>query len=191
MNALLETPLRVCRVCGLEAYMEDDLKLFKKRTGYPYDRLTICKKCVRSGLKKSSTPYIRKCYVCGYEAHIIEELEKFTKHKNRPLGRSYICKKCDAEKAKESLYKTSKFIEVFKDRNKTETINCYFCGESIIKTKGQDKDALNIHSLDGNHNNWNEDNKVPTHRSCHSYFHSKTSNSAQHLEKWRNSVLGS
>lgn len=50
-------------------------------------------------------------------------------------------------------------------------MNCHFCGESIIKMSGKDSDSLLIHSLDGNHNNWDPKNKVPVHRGCHSRFH--------------------
>jgi len=37
--------LRVCRVCGLEAWTEEDLEQFKKDKGSRYGRDTICKKC--------------------------------------------------------------------------------------------------------------------------------------------------
>lgn len=49
---------------------------------------------------------------------------------------------------------------------------CYFCGEEITKFKGIKGDCVVIHSLDGNHNNWDKSNKVPAHRRCHSEFHS-------------------
>ena len=48
---------------------------------------------------------------------------------------------------------------------------CYFCGEPIVKLEGCSSESLAIHSLDENHDNWNKDNKVPTHRGCHTKFH--------------------
>jgi len=38
-------PLRTCRVCGLEAYTEENLKLFRVAKTKPYGRCTICKTC--------------------------------------------------------------------------------------------------------------------------------------------------
>ena len=38
-------PLRVCRGCGLEAYTNKDLELFRKHKQRPHGRDTICKKC--------------------------------------------------------------------------------------------------------------------------------------------------
>jgi hypothetical protein len=50
---------------------------------------------------------------------------------------------------------------------------CYFCGEPITARKGdpRTKDSLDIHSLDGNHDNWEPSNKVPTHKKCHVSYH--------------------
>lgn len=41
---------------------------------------------------------------------------------------------------------------------------CYFCGKTILED-------LVVHSLDGDHENWDPANKVDAHRSCHSGFH--------------------
>lgn len=49
---------------------------------------------------------------------------------------------------------------------------CYFCGEEIVK-RGRESDSLCVHSLDGNHDNWDPDNKVPTHKKCHTEYHAK------------------
>lgn len=48
---------------------------------------------------------------------------------------------------------------------------CVFCGNPIIKMEGRDSDSLAVHSLDGNHNNWNSENKVFSHYGCHNRFH--------------------
>jgi len=45
-------PLRVCRVCGLKAYTEDDLELFRQDKRAPYGHSTLCKKCHRERYRK-------------------------------------------------------------------------------------------------------------------------------------------
>lgn len=66
----------------------------------------------------------------------------------------------------------SKFKEdEYKNHFVLKSIICHFCGEPITKLKGRDGDSLVTHSLDGNHNNWAPENKVPTHRKCHTRFH--------------------
>jgi len=53
----------------------------------------------------------------------------------------------------------------------SEDMVCFFCDEPITKMYGLGPDSLLIHSLDGNHENWDSENKVPTHRGCHQRFH--------------------
>lgn len=50
---------------------------------------------------------------------------------------------------------------------------CYFCGEPITVVRGLSSDAKVVHSLDGNHDNWDPDNKVLAHNGCHHTFHCK------------------
>ncbi len=47
---------------------------------------------------------------------------------------------------------------------------CYFCGKDILY-RGIGGECLTIHSVDGNHENYAEDNKVPTHKGCHIKYH--------------------
>lgn len=51
--------------------------------------------------------------------------------------------------------------------------NCFFCGKPITNREGNrgGGKALVVHSLDGNHENWAPDNKVPAHKKCHMRFH--------------------
>ncbi len=49
--------------------------------------------------------------------------------------------------------------------------SCYFCGEQITKMSGMESKSLFIHSLDGDHGNWEPTNKVPTHHGCHARYH--------------------
>lgn len=60
-----------------------------------------------------------------------------------------------------------RFIESLGDN-----VMCYFCGEEITK-KYYDgtAESLTLHSLDGDHGNWEPTNKVPTHLRCHSRYH--------------------
>ena len=67
----------------------------------------------------------------------------------------------------------ARLIEDFRTRTPDGSLECYFCNEVIIKLISRDGDAITIHSLDGNNENWNVNNKVPTHKSCHNSHHSK------------------
>lgn len=51
-------------------------------------------------------------------------------------------------------------------------LDCYHCNNLII-VRGVTREGLVFHSLDGNHNNWSPENKVPVHRKCHPKVHSK------------------
>jgi len=50
---------------------------------------------------------------------------------------------------------------------------CYFCGEEITRKYGTRTESLVFHSLDGNHNNWDPENKVPAHHGHHISYHGK------------------
>jgi len=76
-------PLRKCRDCGLEAWNEEDLKLFKKQKTSLYGRSNWCKKCCAKytmnrypskRMKESldNLEYPTYCYFCG------EEITKFS-----------------------------------------------------------------------------------------------------------------
>ena len=62
-------------------------------------------------------------------------------------------------------------IEIFRTRSPDGIISCYFCGEKVMKLDGKTGDAIHIHSLDGDHDNWDPANKVPTHCACHIPYH--------------------
>lgn len=107
---------------------------------------------------------LRICRVCGLEAYTEEDLEPFVKHRNKLHGHDTICKKCHCEIEKERWWnKRGKFIEVFRERSPDGLIRCYFCGEIT--------EVEIIHSLDGDHENWSPENKVPAHWGCHSSHH--------------------
>lgn len=110
---------------------------------------------------------LRICIVCGCEAYTEEDLETFTKHQYMLYGRQNLCKKCERNR----VSRTPKLIEVFRLRSPDGRLICYFCGEEVTKYEGQNRDSLAIHSLDGDHENWSLENKVPTHCGCHSSHH--------------------
>ncbi len=178
-------PLRRCRVCGLEAYIDQDLELFKKRTGYPYNRLTICKSCNSRQLKKPPDQFLRKCRVCGLEANTDDDLINFVNHKKQPHGKDNLCRPCLNKQQKERSHHTEELIEVYRKRSSDGKIYCYFCGDEVTILNGKIKKSLVNHSLDRNHNNWNPNNKVPAHLQCHSTYHSYSDNTAQYIKKWR------
>jgi len=105
---------------------------------------------------------LRKCLVCGLEAWTEEELEKFVKCTGMPYDRRTICKECHNKRRRKSRFRLISESPYY----------CYFCGKKITKLKGMDKYSLVVHSLDGNHNNWNPENKVPAHNICHLEYHS-------------------
>ena len=62
-------------------------------------------------------------------------------------------------------------IETFRAQSSDGIIRCHFCGEEVVKLEGKTGDSIHIHSLDGNHANWDLINKVPTHCACHISYH--------------------
>lgn len=174
-------PLRTCRDCGLQVFTEKDLDKFAKKREGKYGRDTICKDCLNRRLRKPAPPplpYLRKCRVCGVEAKTLQDLEKFTINRDSKHDRANLCKQCHNKYILERNKEDNS--RIFHFRHKEELIKyfglplkCHFCGKEITKLNGQTRDSLVIHSLDGNHDNWNPANKVPTHQHCHVTYHNK------------------
>ncbi|MEL7408166.1 MAG: RNA-dependent DNA polymerase, partial [Cyanobacteria bacterium J06558_2] len=55
---------------------------------------------------------------------------------------------------------------------KRQNHSCVACGLKLI---GNEK--VNLHHVDGNHNNWSHNNLVAIHESCHDYTHMSKSDS--------------
>lgn len=172
--------LRKCRVCGLEAHTLEKLELFTSNKTGKFKKGNLCKECVRKAKRKPKPPYLKKCRVCGIEAHTQEDLEQFYSNKKASYGKANFCKKC-GNKKKVLYTRKNKDRTTFRRRQLNliagfpKPILCHFCSKQIIKLDGVSSDSLIIHSLDGNHENWEPPNKVPCHQTCHISYHNKNS----------------
>ncbi len=140
---------------------------------------------------------LRVCRVCGLAAHTEAELELFKINKKSHHRRQNLCKRCHNKNPyKKEDPRRNEFIAVFRERSPDGLLHCYFCDGEVSKLKGQDSDSLNIHSLDGNHDNWDPANKVPTHYWCHLSHHKsgeknhqwlgdEASYHTKYMRKWR------
>jgi RNA-directed DNA polymerase len=54
------------------------------------------------------------------------------------------------------------------------------CGHCGLKMLSDEK--VHLHHVDGNHNNWNKNNLLAVHESCHDYIHMGKSESQEHRE---------
>jgi len=75
-------PLRVCRVCGLEALTEEDLILFAKNKPSLHGRQNICQKCLSGEAKQRSSrtvddpPGSTRCRICGRLLRVAESVDR-------------------------------------------------------------------------------------------------------------------
>ncbi len=113
----------------------------------------------------ATTEVLRICRDCGLEAYLEEDLELFRKHKASRHGRQNLCGRCCSKRHN----RTTEFLEVFHAR--ADGLQCHFCGKEVTNLERRHSDSLIIHSLDGNHRNWDHANKVPAHRACHNTHH--------------------
>ena len=65
----------------------------------------------------------------------------------------------------------SKRNSAFYDGSKAKILrkqnhSCGHCGQKFINDE-----KIELHHIDGNHNNWKEKNLLVIHRSCHQYIH--------------------
>ena len=113
---------------------------------------------------------LRTCTVCGLEAHTIEDLELFRKKKLSVHGRENLCKACYNDKNRNYGSRQKRWHELVEFFQKP--LRCSHCGELITDIEStREPESLVIHSIDGNHDNWNPMNKTPMHLECHSSFH--------------------
>ncbi len=79
----LNIPLRVCRVCGLEAHTEEDLALFTKHKSCLHGRDAFCKRCCNASKSKTAEfveifrarPTGMNCHFCGETVTTLEGRE--------------------------------------------------------------------------------------------------------------------
>lgn len=177
----MSKPLRKCSKCGLEAWTTEDLVKFCNDKGSKHKKRNLCLKCNKNYMRnyerkppKPKPSYLRKCVDCGLEAHAKEDLKLFRFSIRKPHKRDNWCLDCYNK-----YQKTKKYVKKARDIQKEEIIEnfekplrCYFCGELITIMEGKKAESFAGHSLDGNHWNFEPENKVPTHRGCHSQWHS-------------------
>ncbi len=138
---------------------------------------------------------LRICRFCNLKAHTEEDLKPFVRDRHSIHGRQNLCRKCSRENSREYRFRTAEFIKIFRAR--PTGLQCHFCEEPVTKLSGQFSDSLAIHSLDGNHENWDPLNKGPTHKYCHNRHHNPrgegssnwqgdvVSNHAKYMRGWR------
>ena len=107
--------------------------------------------------------------MCGLEAYAKEDLEKFRKNKESVHGRENLCKPCYNSINRHYGARQIRWDELVNGFG--IPVVCYFCGREVTDIEGRTDESLVIHSLDGNHENWNPENKVPAHNNCHCSFH--------------------
>lgn len=143
--------------------------------------ITLCsrKRRLRTNMAEEPTDWkaLRTCNVCGIQAFTVGDLEKFAGDKSDLYGKRTICKACynkyQREKWSREYYlryyrtKEQALIEKF-----VYPIKCYFCGKPIIKPEERRDNSLVLHSLNGNHEDFDPSNKVLVHRVCHTRYHS-------------------
>lgn len=100
--------LRKCRVCGLEAYTEKDLKLFRTRIGCYYGKENICKKCVCSNVDKE---YSKKKYLENREEKIKKGRAYRLRVKVLNPKSKYIKQSEDVRKEKARIYRRNHLKE--------------------------------------------------------------------------------
>lgn len=93
--------------------------------------------------------------------------------KGKCTGSDHPCWRGGVSRIQTNKRRNMELIEIFRAGIPNGIVGCYFCGEEIMKFEGMARDALAIHSLDGNHENWDSINKVPAHLGCHSSFHNR------------------
>ena len=60
---------------------------------------------------------------------------------------------------------------------KKQNHSCGHCGFKMLS-----EEKVHLHHVDGNHNNWNKNNLLAVHESCHDYLHMSKSKSQEHRE---------
>jgi len=112
---------------------------------------------------------LRVCKYCGLIAYSELDLQQFRKNKESVYGRENLCKPCYNSMNRHYGVRQKRWDGLVAGFG--TLINCYFCREEVTDIEGRTDESLVIHSLDGDHENWAPENKVPAHNNCHCSFH--------------------
>ena len=113
---------------------------------------------------------LRTCVFCGAEAHNEADLDKFRKKPQSVHGRENVCKPCYNIRQRNHGYRQKRWHKLVDGFPKP--VRCTHCGSLVLDLEGSRKPGgLAIHSVDGDHENWDPLNKEPMHVRCHSSFH--------------------
>lgn len=188
----MANPLRKCTKCNLEAWTTEDLDKFCNDKGSKYKKRNLCLTCNKKYLKayekkppKPQPLYLRKCCRCGLEAYTKEDLDLFRYAPRKPHQRDTWCLNCY-----NTWQRPRHYQRVRRKKQKQEMIDgfekplkCFFCRKPVTVMTGKTWKSFVGHSLDGDHDNFDPDNKVPTHRGCHSSWHSSDPENRNKIKK--------
>ena len=143
----MDEPLRVCPHCGREAWTEEDLIFFMKNKHSRHGVMNVCRRC-------------------NYKHH--RAWVEANRDAYREMKRRWIEKHPEA-RIRSRDWKRRRQLKLIEGFDKP--LRCYFCVGVITRLEGHARGALNVHSLDWNHENWDLSNKVPAHVGCHVSYH--------------------
>lgn len=135
---------------------------------------------------------LRICRICGIEgtAKTVDEL--FYRNKLSKYGYRNICKDCSNAYRRKRAKEMGGSGDQIKNKRwigqHESPIFCYFCEKEITELKGRNPKSFCLHSLDGNHDNWNEENKKAAHYGCHNHYHAfkgdDVTEHAKYMREW-------
>jgi len=169
--------LRTCIECGLAAFDVDDLEMFIKKSNGKYRRANLCKECYNKRQKSYKNEH--KEQIKQYKRrHYLKHREEIQKRASeryrfwRLEHREELLVKEQRDRDEKRTWFWLKQLELVAAKGGMP-LTCWHCGKLITKMEGIVPEALVFHSVDGNHENWDLENKVPVHRGCHSTLHTK------------------
>jgi hypothetical protein len=126
--------LRKCRYCGVEAYCEEELALFVKRSTKPYGRDPVCKKCQNKRLRKYHKENPHKRRETELKRNYDITLDDYNKMFKEQKG---CCKICGTHQKE---LKKPLFVDHCHTTNDVRGLLCTHCNVLL----GMAKDNINI-----------------------------------------------
>ncbi len=145
-------PLRKCRICGLEAYTEQDLEKFTKFKRLRHGRNNLCKECHNS-MRKESGKYWSTTKRLSDKWHAILDLNKIWFKKKRIYlnenPRTNVCSECGRRYPEELKIQTSLHHNEYNENNPLTNTRelCQSCHMKLHYRRG---DLSLIHCKKGN-----------------------------------------